>query len=636
MGESGGKMTFDQDTLGVVVVAATSISAIVMILLWRVSERTPGTGMWAVAAFVGMIGFIGYPLRGRIDIGGMNFVNNAAALTSTLLILEGIMRFREFGRQDRRYPLLAVLILLFIVLSFVNRNDALRRSLIHDSFFVVMYMTIAFILVYRSRHLLLWTHLVAAVPALLLAMATGYRWSLAIRGILGVDTTGTAVVGIVFLTSLIWVLGWTYGLSMAVNYQTHRRLDHARIEAEHSSVLKSQFLAHTSHELRNPLNAVIGMSHVLTNMDTDDDQREYASIIHRSATSLLGIINDILDLSRIEAGQMEIEERSFDLPDEITQTIALFQFQAEQKGLDLEVHIDEGVPHRILGDPGRLRQVLINLVGNAIKFTDEGSVTVRVRPETPVTGTPSIVFEIRDTGPGIPKDKTEELFQSFVQLDGTRSRRHGGTGLGLTISRHLVQLMDGTVGVDSTEGRGSTFVVAIPLRIPGEHDYPLPTDTSDTTALPPSDDRPVRILVVDDQEINHVLMCKLLELSGWSATSARTGREAIELVRTCPFDLILMDIEMPDMDGLQTTAEIRRNETLSNRRTPIVAVTAHAMKGDKERLLALEVDDYLSKPIDNKEMQRVVQRLVFNRDANRADGIYDTVAANGDQTGEYV
>jgi two-component system, sensor histidine kinase len=379
----------------------------------------------------------------------------------------------------------------------------------------------------------------------------------------------------------------------------------ARDRAEEGSRAKSQFLANMSHELRTPLNGIMGMTDLTLDTPLSVEQREYLQTVRTAAAGLLLVINDVLDIARIEAGKLRLDDVSFDVRTLIADTLRLFEARAGEKGLALGHTTGDGIPLALRGDPGRLRQILINLIGNAVKFTDEGSVQVEVRQQSESTETVVLAFIVADTGPGIPPDQHERIFDSFAQADGSLTRKHEGTGLGLAISAQLARLMGGRITIESTPGRGATFTATLPFTR-GLATAACAAGSSIARPLL----RRCRILVAEDNPINRKVVTKLLAKQGHSVVLAVNGLEASELAARERFDLVLMDVQMPVMDGLAATEAIRAREAQSGAHLPIIALTAHALAGDRDRCLAAGMDGYVSKPVTSATLFAEIARVI--------------------------
>jgi PAS domain S-box-containing protein len=400
--------------------------------------------------------------------------------------------------------------------------------------------------------------------------------------------------------------------------QEHEReLKLARDIAEESTRAKSEFLANMSHEIRTPMNAIIGLTHLVLETELSGQQQDYIKRTEVAAQALLRIINDILDFSKIEAGKLEMEETDFDLADVMTGASDLMEVRAREKGLAVTVDLPPQIPTRLLGDPVRLGQILNNLASNAVKFTSEGGVSIAVSVRQTEGETVLLCFEVKDTGIGLMPEQIRSLFSPFTQADSSTTRKYGGTGLGLTISKRLVEMMGGTIWCESEPGRGSVFrftarfrmnapLAAAPERRPAGARRTKEEEKVLLEALAGA-----RILLAEDNEVNQLVASRILAKAGFEVKIAGNGLEAVRMVKEQPFDLVLMDIQMPEMDGLTAARTIRDDPAFKD--LPIVAMTAHAMSGDREMSLSAGMNDHVNKPINLQELYQAILRWVKPR-----------------------
>ena len=406
------------------------------------------------------------------------------------------------------------------------------------------------------------------------------------------------------------VVFWVIARDISAQLRDREAINRALHKAEAANAAKSEFLANMSHEIRTPLNGIMGMLQLLITEDMPGEQKEFLEMALRSSERLTALLSDILDISMVEAGKLELALSPFELRDVLRRVSELYQVVACRSGVDLLVHIDENVPETITGDPSRVQQVLTNLVGNAFKFTDTGSIHLDV---TCISSTfhdrGSLLFTLRDTGTGIPKDKLADLFSPFTQASQGYTRNYQGAGLGLAICRRLVLLMGGGLCIDDTTEKGTTIHFSIPLR----------SDSTQTTLLPTHEEPPraqqtdMKVLLAEDDRVSSLAAQRQLEKSGYRVTCVENGLQALKVLETEPIDLVLMDVQMPEMNGIEATRAIRKGDAGEHvRNIPIIAMTAYTMSGDKESFMQAGMDDYLAKPVDLRKLRRTLREVMQN------------------------
>jgi CheY-like chemotaxis protein/nitrogen-specific signal transduction histidine kinase len=386
-------------------------------------------------------------------------------------------------------------------------------------------------------------------------------------------------------------------------------LRRAKELAEDAAATKASFLATMSHEIRTPLNGVIGTATLLSDTHLDDTQQQYVTTLKRSAEVLLSLINDILDFSKMDAGKVQLESIPFSLGVLLHDLDSMFHDQFEQKSLKAYYQLDPQLPQWLLGDEHRLRQVMINLIGNALKFTEQGGVFVRVQQLEQYDQHQSLIrFSVKDTGIGISPAAQARLFEAFTQADSSTTRQFGGTGLGLTISKKIIELMQGHLQVTSTEGKGSQFFFDIRLT---QTDCPV-TQAPSAAPISQADPHDKYLLLVEDNKINQLVAGKFLQKFGYQFDIAENGAQALERMETKTYDAILMDCQMPVLDGFEATKQIRLLEQTSQRHVPIIGLTANALEGDREKCLACGMDDFTTKPIKIDELEAKLKHWCFS------------------------